>query len=259
MKSFNVIALILVCLLFVTCNGKKKTEVAYNDLTIKYTVLSVLPHDPSAFTQGLAIHNNKIIESTGQSNSWIAEVNPASGAQDKKVVLDNRYFGEGVTILNNKIYQLTWQSKVGFIYDAHTYKKIGEFAYTTEGWGITHDGNNLIMSDGSEKLYVLDTTTLKPIRTITVMDGNIRVKRLNELEYINGAIFANVWESAVIVKIDPATGNVVGKLDLSPIAGEIKQLYPSADVLNGIAYDTKSKAILVTGKLWPKTYLIKLQ
>lgn len=250
-------------LILISCGDKtnSESETSVDSLTIKYSVLRTLPHNSEAYTQGLIIHNNKVLESTGQKGtSWIAEVNAGSGAHDKKVTLDNRYFGEGITILNNKLYQLTWEEHVGFIYDAATYKKIGEFSYNTPGWGLTNDGKSLIMSDGTEKIYFMDTTNMKVTKTITVMDPtNGKVKNLNELEYIDGHIFANVYETAMILKIDPATGKVVGRLDLSPLANEIKRMYPKSDVLNGIAYDTNSKALLLTGKLWPKSYLIKLQ
>jgi glutamine cyclotransferase len=261
MKSFRNLAIIFfIPFILFNCGAKKNDDVpAVDSLAINYTVLSILPHDPTAFTQGLVIHNSKILESTGQANSWIAEVNPGTGKQDIKITLDRQFFGEGITVLNNKIYQLTWKHKTGFIYEATTYKKIGEFTYATEGWGITTDKKNLIMSDGSERIYFLDTVSFKPVRTLTVMNGNIALKKINELEYFDGYLFANIWESGVIVKVDPANGKVVGKIDLTPIANEIRQLYPTADVLNGIAYDSKSKAILVTGKLWPKTYLIRLQ
>lgn len=236
------------------------TRQVSDTLAIDYTVINTLPHNTEAFTQGLIIYNNKILESTGQNNtSWIAEVKPGSGEHDKKVILSDQYFGEGITVLNNKIYQLTYTTKIGFIYDANTYNKIGEFTYATQGWGLTHDNKNLIMSDGSEKLYFLDTVSLKPVRTITVTAENTRVKELNELEYIDGYIFANVWQTSWIVKIDPETGKVVGRLDLSPLSQQIKSMYPRADVLNGIAYDANSKSLLVTGKHWPKAYLIKLK
>lgn len=254
-------AIVVISLALISCGGGKgKDEKKYDSLAINYTVLNTLPHNTEAFIQGLVVYNHKILESTGQHNtSWIAEVNPATGEHDKKVVLDPQYFGEGITVMNNKIYQLTWQTRVGFIYDAHTYKKLGEFQYSMEGWGITHDDKNLIMSDGTEKIHFLDTATLKVVHTITVTDGGTRVKELNELEYINGYIFANVWNTNWILKINPATGKVVGRMDLSRIGAEIKTMYPEADVLNGIAYDPNSKALLVTGKLWPKAYLIRLQ
>ena len=243
-----------------SCGDKQNNETSVDSLAVSYSVLSTLPHNSEAYTQGLIIYNNKVLESTGQKgHSWIAEVNPGSGQHEKKVTLDNRYFGEGITVLNNKLYQLTWEDKIGFIYDARTYTKLGEFKYNTPGWGITHDNKNLIMSDGTDKLYFLDTTKLQVIRTLTVSDPGGRVKNLNELEYINGYVFANVYETPLILKIDPSNGKVVGRLDLSVIANEIKRMYPNSDVLNGIAYDQNSKALLVTGKLWPKSYLIRLQ
>jgi glutaminyl-peptide cyclotransferase len=250
----------LPALVLFSCGEKKRApETVRDSLALSYTVLNTLPHNTEAFTQGLIIHNGKVIESTGQEPSWIAEVNPASGEHDKKVTLDDRYFGEGITILNNKIYQLTWTSRVGFIYDARTYKKLGEFAYPTEGWGLTHDGHHLIMSDGSDKLSFLDTATLKVARTVSVTDGGVKVKSLNELEYVNGYIFANIWPTNLIVKIDPATGKVAGRLDLTSLGTQIKNMYPRADVLNGIAYDANSKALLITGKLWPKAYLLRVK
>lgn len=244
--------------------GKKdaETKETSSTLTIPYTVLNVLPHNEHAFTQGLIIHGKKIIESTGQPNtSWIAEVNAGSGEHDKKVNLSGEFFGEGITLLNNKIYQLTWQSHVGFIYDADTYQRLGQFTYDKyrEGWGLTNDTKNLILSDGTDKLYFLDTTSLKTVRTISVTEGGNRIQQLNELEYINGYIYANLWQLPYIVKINPADGKVVGRLDLSRVCNEIKSMYPAADVLNGIAYDANSKALLVTGKLWPKAYLIRMQ
>jgi glutaminyl-peptide cyclotransferase len=252
---------IVIFAVLLSCDGKKGTvETVRDSLALEYTILSTLPHNAEAYTQGLVVYDHKILESTGQNGaSWIAEVNPGSGQHDKKVTLDERYFGEGITVLNNKIYHLTWKTKIGFIYDAQTYKQIGEFTYNTPGWGITHDNKNLIMSDGTEKIYFLDTVSLKPVRTITVLDGNNKVKELNELEYVNGYIFANVYQTSMIVKIDPATGKVVGRLNLSTLSNEVRAMYPETDVLNGIAYDENSKAFLVTGKLWPKSYLIRIK
>ena len=262
------IGLIAVLLGFLAggCGDSKKSEntpVEKDSTLLSYSVSSVLPHNTEAYTQGLIVHNNKVLESTGQNGaSWIGEVNPASGSHEKKVILDDRYFGEGITVLNNKLYYLTWKSNVGFIYDANTYKKLREFAYDPkikEGWGLTNDSKNLIVSNGTDVIHFLDTTDLKVVRSIKVRAGNMRIKELNELEYVNGYIYANVWQTDWIVKIDPANGNVVGKLDLSSIGNEIKAMYPTADVLNGIAYDKNSKAFLVTGKLWPKSYLIRIQ
>jgi len=260
--NIRLLPVALLALIAFGCGEKKASEstASVDPLTISYSVISTLPHETDAFTEGLTIHNKKVLESTGQNGkSWVAEVDPGTGAHDKKIILDARYFGEGMTVLNNKLYYLTWQSKVGFVYDARTYKQIGEFTFDTEGWGLTHDDKNLIMSAGTDKIYYLDTATLKVSRTLPVKMGNTPVKNLNELEYVNGFIFANVYETSSIVKIDPATGKVVGRLDLSPQVEEVKRISPAALELNGIAYDKNSNALLITGKHWPRSYLIKLQ
>ena len=227
-------------------------------LAIKYSVKSEWAHDTQSFIQGLVIHEGKLYESTGQEKSWVGIVDIKTGKPDKKVVLPDVYFGEGITILNNKVYHLTWESHVGFIYDLDTFKKIGEFTIEKEGWGITHDSTNLIMSEGTDRLLFLDTVTLKPVRTLKVTDENGPVQKLNELEYVEGYIFANQWESPVIYKIDPSTGKVVGRLDLSPLARDAKMRNPQADVLNGIAYHPTTGMLLVTGKYWPRIYVLQL-
>jgi glutamine cyclotransferase len=263
MKSLILLVfhLIITIGLISSCENKgSKTESGYVDsLALSYQVVTTFPHDIEAFTQGLLIHNGKILESTGQhGNSWIAEVDPVTGEHHKKVVLDRKFFGEGIAILNNKLYQLTYTEKIGFIYDATTYERIGQWNYNSEGWGITTDGVSLIMSDGSSKITFLDSATLQPTKTITVLFNNRALKYINELEYIDGYIFANVWQTNLILKIDPNNGKVVGKIDLTSLADQASSLYPNADVLNGIAYDPNAKALLVTGKLWPRAYLIKL-
>jgi glutaminyl-peptide cyclotransferase len=261
---FSIICLAISVILVGCGESKKPSEETPADTTLlSYTVLSILPHNAEAFTQGLVVYKNKILESTGQNGtSWVGEVNPASGSHDKKIILDKQYFGEGITVLNNKLYFLTYLSKIGFVYDANTYQKIKEFTYDSpiqQGWGITHDNKNLIVSDGTDKIHFLDTATLKVNRSVTVTDGSMRIKQVNELEYVNGYIYANVWQTNWILKIDPRTGTVVGKLDLSQLANEIQQMDPDADVLNGIAYDKNSRALLVTGKLWPRAYLIRVK
>jgi len=257
---FGYIGLLL--LVLASCGDKKAAESTstVDSIAIPYSVLKTLPHNVDAFTEGLTIYGGKVLESTGQNGkSWVAEVDPGSGEHTKKITLGNEYFGEGMTVLNDKLYYLTWRTKVGFIYDAKTYKQIGEFKYENEGWGLTHDDRNLIMSDGTEKLYFLDTTNLKIVRTLTVSDARGPVKNLNELEYVNGYIFANVYETPIIAKIDPASGKVVGRIDLSVQVEEIRRMFPNTAELNGIAFDRNSNAMLVTGKNWPRTYLIRLQ
>jgi glutaminyl-peptide cyclotransferase len=243
----------------VACSGKKANESESLSKKIEYTIVKVFPHDTKAFTQGLVVHEGTLLESTGQNGtSWIAEVEITSGKQEKKVELDKQYFGEGITVLNNKIFQLTWKSNVGFIYNLG-YKKIGEFTYNREGWGITQNGVDLIVSDGSDKLYFLDSATQVVKKTLPVTDNGVAVNNLNELEFIDGYVYANRWQTNFIVKIDPATGNVVGTLDLSEVAEVVYPGNPNADVLNGIAYEPKSRLLLITGKLWPAMVAIRLK
>jgi glutamine cyclotransferase len=252
-------------LLLAACGASDKrdnpTSPANDSLAIGYTVKSAWPHDITTFTEGLIIHKGKLYESTGQEGkSWIGTVDIKTGVPDKKIILDNKYFGEGITILNNKIYQLTYKTKVGFIYDLNTFKKTGEFSYTNaEGWGLTHNNEHIIMSDGTDKLTYLDTTTLEPVKTLSVRDEKGPVKNVNELEYVDGFIYANVWETNIIIKIDEKTGQVVGRIDLTPKANEVEMVHPAADVLNGIAYHTETKSLLVTGKYWPFIFVLQLK
>jgi len=240
-------------------NTTEKTEAASKPAPPPYEVRMVVEHDPTAFTQGLVYHNDKIIESTGGSDSWISVFDINTAQYDRKVTLSKEYFGEGITVLNNKIFQLTWQSKKGFIYDVHSFKRIGEFSYPYEGWGITHDNSHLIISDGTDKLHYLDTLTLKEVFTKSIHDKNQTVPKLNELEYIEGFIFANQWETNLILKIDPNTSQVVDKFNLGNLESEIKRRNPQADVLNGIAYNKKTGDILITGKYWPQSYLVRFR
>ncbi len=256
-RSF--LSVLFLTLLALGCSKQRKNEVISEKDLIRYTVLKVFPHDVTAFTQGLTVDRGKLFESTGQANSWIAKVDIATGKQDKKIVLDKKYFGEGITFLNNKIYQLTWQNHVGFVYDSKTFDKLREFQYGHEGWGITHNEKNLIVSDGTDKLYFLDSLTLKVADTLLVRDHGIAIDNLNELEFIEGYLYANRWQTNLILKIDPASGNVVGKIDLSPLYEKARQMNSRADVLNGIAYEKKTGILLVTGKLWPALFAIRLQ
>lgn len=245
--------------LLAACSSGDK-EVASDGNLIDYKIHSVLPHDTESFTQGFVVHEGKLYESTGEEgHSWLGLLNIKTGKPERKVDLDETYFGEGITILNSKVYQLTWKNKKGFVYSLKDFEKLSEFTYTTEGWGLTHDGNQLIMSDGSSKLHYLDTTTLQVTKSILVTFENRPVKLLNELEYVNGYIFANVWQTNTIVKIDPANGQVVGFLDLSALANEAKIKNPRVDVLNGIAWYEPTKSLLVTGKYWPNIYALKLE
>ena len=232
--------------------------------SISYTILGVLPHDSSAFTQGFEFYNGILYESTGNPEfvanaSWIGPVNLKTGLADKKAFLSADFFGEGITILNDKIYQLTWKNQKGFVYDAKTFTKISEFNYNGEGWGITNDGTNLIVSNGTNQLQYWDPITFKQTKVLSVQDHTGMKNNLNELEFINGSIYANVWTTDQILKIDTATGHVTGVMNLSNLRTTYPELNtPPAEVLNGIAWDSTSKRMLITGKYWPKMFELKL-
>ncbi len=259
MKIRSFALLLFPLLVLLSCSKSKEANSVPAGNQINYAVLKVFPHDVKAFTQGLTVYQGRLFESTGQAGSWIAEVDIASGNQDKKVVLDKEFFGEGITILHNKVYQLTWQNHIGFVYDVRTFEKLKEFEYGREGWGITHNDKNLIVSDGTEKLYFLDTLSLQPVDTITVIDKAGSVDNLNELEFVDGYIYANRWGTSDVLKIDPSNGRVLGILNLASLSEKAHQLDSRADVLNGIAYEKKSKTWLVTGKLWPVLFVLYIQ
>lgn len=224
-----------------------------------YQIVNIWPHDANAFTQGLIFADGKLYESTGQEgHSSLREVELQTGKVLKKVDVPEPYFAEGMTLLNGKIYQLTWQHQVGFIYDAQKFEQLGKFNYDGEGWGLTTDGHSLILSDGSNRLRFLDPDSFRVTKTIAVLDGKTPVNELNELEYINGEIYANIWHDQRIVTIDPQTGRVTGWIDLAGLLqpGDVQD--PEA-VLNGIAYDKAGDRLFVTGKLWPRIFEIKLK
>lgn len=251
--------LLLAVLVIARCSSRTDSKVE-NTALIEYQVRSSFPHDREAFTEGLVIHEGELYESTGQEgSSWIGIVDITTGKTKKKLELDDKYFGEGITILNQKVFQLTYKNKIGFIYDLQTFEKVGEFNYKTEGWGLTHNGESLIMSDGSSTLYFLDTLNQNITRKLNVTYNNRPVSQLNELEYVDGFIFANIWKTNQIAKIDVKTGVVVGFLDLSPLASQAKLLNVNVDVLNGIAWHRGSQLLLVTGKYWPFIYAIRLK
>jgi glutaminyl-peptide cyclotransferase len=230
--------------------------------TYSFKIVNTYPHDQSAYTQGLVVYNGFFYEGTGGRrsdtfHSSLRKVEVQTGKVLQKFDLAGEYFGEGITILNNKIYQLTWQENKAFVYDVNDFKLLKEFSYSTEGWGLTHDGTNLIMSDGSHLLRFKDPETFEEIRSVPVVDEKGRpVVRLNELEYVKGEIWANVFTTGWIVRIDPATGKIVGRIDLNEFAEEQMESASNADVLNGIAYDAASDRIYITGKQWKKLFEI---
>lgn len=225
---------------------------------LKYKVVNTYPHDTKAFTEGLEFHDDVLFESTGQKgDSYIRSVDYKTGKVIKQVDLDKQYFGEGITFINGKLFQLTWQEKTGFIYDAKTLKLEKTFTYDREieGWGMTNDGKYIYRSDGTEKIWRMDPETQKLIDYINVYSGTSKIKVLNELEYINGKIYANVWQKDAIAVINPTSGAVEGILNMSDLRKSMKDI-TSEDVLNGIAYNPKTKTIFVTGKNWSKLFEI---
>ncbi len=223
-----------------------------------YRIVNIYPHDRKAFTQGLAFENGFLYEGTGfQGKSSLRKVKLENGAVLQIYKLPEQFFGEGITIYGDKIIQLTWRSRVGFVYDKKTFKLIKQFTYPTEGWGITNDGKRLIMSNGSSTLYFLDPNTFAQIGQIEVHDNNYYLTRLNELEYVQGEIYANILQSDYIARISPRTGEVTGWIDLRNILPP-RYRRNRTHVLNGIAYDTQNNRLFVTGKFWPRLFEIEL-
>jgi len=222
-------------------------------------IVNIFPHDPESFTEGLVYHKGYLYESTGlNGQSFLKKTEIKSGKIIKEVKLSEKYFAEGMAILDNKIYQLTWQNQTGFIYDLQSFKETGKFSYSGEGWGLTTNGEKLFMSNGSPMISCIDPVSFAVIRKIKVHDGKIPVNNLNELEFIRGEIWANIFMEDVIARISPQTGKVLGWIDL----GRLRPMFPdpgNRDVLNGIAYDPEGDRIFVTGKYWTKLFEIKVQ
>jgi glutamine cyclotransferase len=224
-----------------------------------YEIVHTYPHDRGAFTEGLVFLNGDLYESTGLNDqSTLREVDLATGDVLREVPLSSEYFGEGLTILGHKAYQLTWQNHLGFVYDLPTFHLINTFDYTGEGWGLTTDGHSLIMSDGTSQIRFLDPGTFAVQRTINVTLRGQPVTQINELEYIKGEIYANVWQTDNVLRIDPQTGNVLGVVDFSGLLSPADRA-PDTDVLNGIAYDPATDRLFVTGKKWPKLFEVRLK
>lgn len=223
-----------------------------------YEVVNTYPHDPQAFTQGLIYHDGYLYESTGlYGESTLRKVALETGEVLQQVDLPPNYFGEGLTLWEDQLLQLTWREGTGFIYNLKDFSQLGRFTYMTEGWGLTHDGTRLIMSDGSASLYFLDPGDFQVIGSVVVTYQGQAIQHLNELEYINGMVYANIWLTDDIVRIDPATGEVIGWIALSGILPDDLRT-PTTDVLNGIAYDPAGDRLFVTGKNWPHLFEIRL-
>lgn len=232
---------------------------------INYTIVKVYPHDTSSYTEGLEWRNNSLYESGGNYGSSKLFQSTLEGKSLQSISVPKEYFGEGITVLNNKIYQLTWKEHKVFIYDASTFKKINELNWPYEGWGMTNDGKNLIISTGSSILYFVDPENFRILNQVSVTNNYGPVSFVNELEYVNNFIYANVYETNYILKIDPQTGSVAGQLDLTGLLQKsgmqfnLQNYTPDkGNVLNGIAYDSSKSNFYITGKKWPALFEIKL-
>ena len=266
-------SLALAAIIFLaSCNGGDKTPdtaidpalVHHPAPVISYNIVNVYPHDTSAYTQGLQLYNGKLYEATGDyETSSLRITDLKTGKVEKKHMMgSSEIFGEGITIFKGKIYQLTWKNHIVYVYDINNIDKpIKTFNWPYEGWGITNNGTDLIISDGSANLYFVDAETFKVKSTIAVTEDGSPIDSINELEYIDGYVYANVYQSLFIVKIDPLSGHVAGKLDFPDLREKYfqKDIVPErTDVINGIAYDSTSKKLLITGKRWPKMFEVKL-
>jgi glutaminyl-peptide cyclotransferase len=223
-----------------------------------YQIVKTYPHDRQAFTQGLQYLDGFLYEGTGlNGRSSIRKVKLETGEVVLKRDLDKAHFGEGIVIWKRDLIQLTWQSNVAFVYDKDTFAPRRTYGYKGEGWGLTHDGINLIMSDGTDELRVLDAATFNELRRIKVTAAGQPLRHLNELEYVNGEILANLWTTDIVARVAPGTGRVLGYIDLRGLLSASER--QSVDVLNGIAYDEQNDRLFVTGKLWPKVFEIRIK
>ena len=254
--SFNFITLIALAFILLIYNVAHSSE---NSPSVKNVVITnSYPHDKEAFTQGLLFYGGYLYESTGlYGKSSLRKVNLKTGAVEKIHNLPDHLFGEGITILDDKIYQLTWRSKIGIIYELDNFKVLGFFNYPFEGWGITNDEKNLIVSNGTHNLHFYNPKSFKQVKSIKVTCKGKYISLINELEYIDEKIYANIWKSNKIISIDPNTGNVIDWYDLSNLQNRAQD-ESRIDVLNGIAFNKQNNRIFVTGKLWPKLFEIKL-
>lgn len=264
-------ALLAVSFSITACNNADLTDKANQeteDITpplLQYELIKELPHDTSSYTEGLLFHDGKLFESTGHtsaysfSRSLFGEVDTTTGKIKPKGEIDpSKYFGEGIVFLKGKVYQLTDTTHIGFIYDSKTFKKLGEFHYDGDGWGLTTNGHQIIMSNGSSNIIFRDPVSFRPVKTLPVTNNNGPVSNINELELIKGFIYANQWLTNNILKIDTSTGIVVGKLDLGELKARVDNKYDNAQEMNGIAYDSVLNQVYITGKLWPAIYIIRI-
>ncbi|MGC4232754.1 MAG: glutaminyl-peptide cyclotransferase [Niabella sp.] len=269
-RSFFFIAIVFAAGI-IGCNDHKGRSTSHQTTTdntipaISLSVIKAYPHDTSSFTQGLVIYKGQLYEGTGgdvdspvsSKNSHLFKINLQTGKAEKELALDEHFFGEGITIFNDTIYQLTWTERKVFAYTVSDFKKIKEFDINTEGWGITHNDKELIVTDGTGNLYFYEPGTFRLLHTQSVTYNGELAYNLNELEYIDGFIYANVWQQPYILKIDPNNGLIAGRIDISAIWERANGKEPN-NVPNGIAYDADTKKIYITGKKWPELYEVQL-
>jgi glutaminyl-peptide cyclotransferase len=271
LKINNIIICFVITITVFSCKpenkSKKESNVFKNHQTvvlINHTLVGQTPHDVGAFTEGFLFHEGKLYESTGSpeelkmTRSLIGQVDLKSGKIEVKAEIDrNKFFGEGIVFLNNKLFQLTYKNQMCFIYDAKTFKPIGNFKFVNaEGWGMTTDGKSLIVSDGSDKIFYWNPDNYKVEKTLNITANGRPQDHINELEMINGYIYANIWLTSQIAKIDPATGAIIGVLDLEPLINEARNKNPKSGEMNGIAFNPANGLVYVTGKFWPFIYQI---
>lgn len=254
-----IICTVLSVLILSACSQPGADKTSGSLPTYGFQVVNSFPHDRKAFTQGLVFHDGLLFESTGlNGSSSLRKVDLQTGEVLKYVSVPEQYFAEGITLFQGKIFQLTWETQIGFVYDAYSLDKLSEFSYRGEGWGLTNDEHSLIMSDGTNQIRFLDPATFQVQRTIAVSKDDRPVSRLNELEYVRGEIYSNVWQTDKIVRIDPQSGKLLGEIDLTGLLKPEDRDSSLDVVLNGIAYDDKNDRLFVTGKLWPKLFEIRL-
>lgn len=266
MKHFQqLLALTALAILVFACNGPDQPaepgiSAAKGPRTMTFSILNTYPHDTAYYTQGLEFYQGKLYEGTGSGSaagSFLMEIDHETGKANRKIALDKELFGEGISILNDTVYQLTWQNKKAFAYQVHDFRRIAEYSINHEGWGLTNNGKELIASDGSSKLYYYEPGSFRLLRTQSITEAGALSYNLNELEYVNGFIYANQYQFPYIFKIDPGSGTVVAKADLTDLWNRVKTLKPDVDVPNGIAYDSSRKTFFITGKLWPEMYEVQ--
>lgn len=245
-------------------NHEEKPTNNYDVQQLHYSLINMYPHDENSFTEGLEWKNGFLYEGTGdteyQGKSKLAKIDLATGKDVQKIQLSKQYFGEGITILNGKIYQLTYKEQKCFVYDEKTFKLLKEFQYEGEGWGMTNDGQHIIMGDGSNKLFYRNPETFNIIKTLSVSNNYGPLGSINELEFVKGFIYANVWTTYKIVKIDTSSGKVVAQANLEDLLNKYapEDLSRKIDVMNGIAYDSVGNRFFITGKYWSKVFEIQL-